>query len=103
MLEDERWERKSFEYLESRGWRCEECGDRAVNVHHRRYYKPRRKPWEYSDVDLEALCRLCHMQRHRNAIPHTAIEDEKWRADQRKRRATNAYFRKRGWPLPTDR
>jgi len=102
LLQDERWERRSCEFLESRGWLCEDCGDRAVNVHHRRY-KPGREPWAYNDVDLMALCRLCHMHRHRTKVPAGAIDEARFRREAQQRRERDRYFRKMGWQLPTTR
>jgi hypothetical protein len=43
---------------------CERCRDTdRINVHHKRYVDGR-KAWQYSDDELEVLCRNCHRAEH---------------------------------------
>lgn len=54
--------------LERSDGRCERCGSRAEDVHHRSY---ERVGCELPE-DLEALCRSCHQDEHQ------APEDHSW-------------------------
>ena len=64
-LKDPRWQKKRLEVLEKAGWKCEwcECDGKTLNVHHGRYEKDM-EPWEYSILELHALCDECHKKRH---------------------------------------
>jgi hypothetical protein len=59
------WQKKRLERLEASGFECECCGDSEsqLHVHHKGYIKGR-KPWEYSDDQLEVLCGDCHAKTH---------------------------------------
>lgn len=64
-LKDPRWQRKRLEILEARGWKCEDCGETAkeLHVHHPIYLKGY-LPWEYPDWMYIVLCGRCHNDRH---------------------------------------
>lgn len=64
-LKDPRWQKKRLERLSLARWECENCGSgtETLNVHHVRYLKGR-KPWEYSDDELQVLCQSCHKEHH---------------------------------------
>lgn len=59
-LPSQHWHVTRADKLESEGYRCEECGAVATQVHHKHY----RSLWDEWRSDLEALCRNCHMRRH---------------------------------------
>jgi hypothetical protein len=64
-LLDPRWQRKRLEMLEAASWECSSCGGGKItlHVHHRRYFKGR-MAWEYSNEELEVLCKDCHAEKH---------------------------------------
>lgn len=55
------WRMRRFEILEAAHFVCQICGASGVpmQVHHLRYVSGR-EPWEYDDIDLQALCLKCH-------------------------------------------
>ena len=59
------WRTLSAKYTQDRGYRCEECGVMATQVHH---IKPIQTPegWELrlDYNNLELLCTSCHNARH---------------------------------------
>jgi hypothetical protein len=59
-LHSEWWKATRLWALERARYRCENCGARAVNVHHRTY---ERLGHEHPS-DLQALCRRCHEETH---------------------------------------
>lgn len=61
-----RWQRRRLEILQRSDFSCESCEatDRTLHVHHKIYRKGA-MPWEYADVELEALCADCHARQHR--------------------------------------
>jgi hypothetical protein len=63
LLRHPKWQKKRLEIMHL--WRCSGCNadDVPLNVHHRRYIRGR-KPWEYSNDDLIALCDDCHNKTH---------------------------------------
>jgi hypothetical protein len=65
LLKSPHWQKKRLEILEAANWSCDNCGDKekTLNVHHRIYIKGR-KPWEYENDQLEALCEECHKTHH---------------------------------------
>lgn len=58
---DPRWQKRRLEILSRADWRCEACEEttKQLHVHHRHYVRGR-KPWEYKDNELDALCETCH-------------------------------------------
>jgi len=66
LLKDPRWQKKRLEVLSNAEWQCEECQDSesTLNVHHCLYQKGK-KPWEYEDYHLKALCDSCHKELHK--------------------------------------
>jgi hypothetical protein len=81
LLQNPLWKQRRGDYLAKKP-DCERCGNRATEVHHKQYIEGR-KPWEYLDSDLEALCRDCHAAHH-------LVESEKgwWYTDQDRSGAT---------------
>lgn len=65
-LADPRWQRRRLERLGLAGFQCENCGSDTdqLHVHHRHYFKGR-KAWDYSDRELEVLCKSCHEAHHK--------------------------------------
>ena len=74
------WKRKYAKYLISDRWKsvrekvlkknnhkCQSCGEPASQVHHRKYPRGhKRGDFTYENMSyLEALCKKCHMKRHR--------------------------------------
>lgn len=60
-LESDHWRLTRLRCKEKAGWRCEECGKKALlEVHHKTYA---RVGFEL-ERDLEALCHICHSKRH---------------------------------------
>jgi hypothetical protein len=61
LLLDPRWQKKRLEVLERAGWACNDCSDAETTLHvHHVYYTKGKKPWEYPDSALIALCATCH-------------------------------------------
>lgn len=60
-LRDPRWQKRRLEAMEAAGWMCRQCGTdtQEMHVHHMLYIKGR-KPWEYENRHLLALCADCH-------------------------------------------
>lgn len=59
-LHSSEWKERRLEFMEDRGWECEECGDKASQVHHLNY----ESIGEEEDDDVEILCRECHEEKH---------------------------------------
>jgi hypothetical protein len=61
LYRDPRWQKKRLEVLERTEWCCQACGDGEKELHvHHAYYTGSKKPWEYPDESLSALCNDCH-------------------------------------------
>lgn len=56
-LGDPRWQKKRLKILNYANWRCQICGakDLRLEVHHS-YYERGKKPWQYPDGSLIAVC-----------------------------------------------
>jgi hypothetical protein len=65
LLQNPLWKQRRGDYLAKKPF-CEKCGNRATQVHHKQYIEGR-KPWEYLDGDLMAVCDDCHRKEH--AVP----------------------------------
>ncbi len=64
-LQDPRWHAFRGRIMHERGGHCERCTDlkhAQLNVHHKFYDD--RHLWEYSDDEVELLCRKCHKAEH---------------------------------------
>jgi len=61
-LKSEAWKRKRYVVLKRDNWRCVYCGDRATQVHHKRYakYNIGKEPIEW----LVSVCKSCHDRQH---------------------------------------
>lgn len=60
-LKDLRWIERAKEVRRAAGMRCQKCGATNVQLHvHHLYYERGKRPWEYPDRALQALCRECH-------------------------------------------
>lgn len=59
------WQRRRLTMLNAADWKCSACGsdDAQLHVHHRQYFKGR-MAWEYSDAELQVLCKSCHERLH---------------------------------------
>ncbi len=64
LLKHPLWQEKRLRILERDHFECSNCGakDSTLHVHHG-YYAKGKKPWEYPDESLCALCELCHTAR----------------------------------------
>jgi len=62
-LKSDEWKRKRYVVLKRDNWRCVYCGDRATQVHHKRYAKRNigKEPIEW----LVSVCKKCHDAQHR--------------------------------------
>jgi len=74
------WRHCKEEYLKSKFYLCERCGNPATIVHHRTYLTPSnienpemRTSWS----NLEALCQDCHNKEH-----HSKYEKPRWICDE---------------------
>ncbi|MCE0498486.1 MAG: HNH endonuclease [Methylacidiphilales bacterium] len=67
------WQRKRLAILNRSDFKCESCGsgEKTLHVHHT-FYESGRKPWEYPDDSLVALCKDCHLKKH--MVPKTSDE-----------------------------
>ncbi|MES2560400.1 MAG: hypothetical protein V4590_11700 [Bacteroidota bacterium] len=61
-LKSDAWRRKRFVVLKRDNWRCVFCGDKATQVHHKRYakYNIGKEPIEW----LVSVCKSCHDKAH---------------------------------------
>jgi uncharacterized protein YgiM (DUF1202 family) len=61
-LNSEEWQRKRYVVLKRDGWKCVYCGDKATEIHHKRYARKNigNEPIEW----LVAICRSCHDMKH---------------------------------------
>lgn len=66
-LQHPNWQRRRLDMLNLHGFECANCGDKEkmLHVHHKKYVKGR-MAWEYSDDELEVLCKDCHADEHEN-------------------------------------
>lgn len=70
LLDTPTWKAFRLDYFRRKGNTCEICHrhlKRGLQVHHRRYFAER-KPWEYSDADLQCLCTDCHRALHMDLV-----------------------------------
>lgn len=69
LLDSPLWKEFRLGFIRRNGSVCVRCGGhrRPLQVHHKRYYAGR-KPWDYSDDDLECLCIDCHRKTHLELI-----------------------------------
>ena len=58
-LRSDEWKEKRKEFLESENYECEECGNKATQVHHKSYENIYNEERE----DVEVLCRDCHIEK----------------------------------------
>ncbi|HRN79055.1 MAG TPA: hypothetical protein PKY29_01840 [Ferruginibacter sp.] len=61
-LKSDAWKRKRYVVLRRDNWQCVYCGNRATQVHHKRYAKVNigKEPIEW----LESVCNTCHDELH---------------------------------------
>lgn len=61
-LRSDDWQRKRALVLKRDGWRCVYCGQRATQVHHKKYARQRigREPIDW----LVSVCSACHQKQH---------------------------------------
>lgn len=61
-LKSDAWQRKRYVVLKRDNWRCVYCGNKATQVHHKRYAKRNigKEPIEW----LVSVCRTCHEYKH---------------------------------------
>lgn len=61
-LKSDEWQRKRFVVLKRDNWRCVFCGERATQVHHKRYakYNIGKEPIDW----LVSICNTCHLKQH---------------------------------------
>lgn len=65
-LETQEWENKRQYIFKRDGFKCCRCGScKELNVHHKKYL-PNKKAWQYPNGLLETVCRLCHIEIHKN-------------------------------------
>ncbi len=62
-LKSDAWKRKRYVVLKRDNWRCVYCGERATQVHHKRYAKKNigKEPIKW----LVSICKTCHDKRHK--------------------------------------
>ena len=61
-LKSDAWKRKRYVVLKRDNWKCVHCGNRATQVHHKRYakYNIGKEPIKW----LESVCKSCHESLH---------------------------------------
>jgi len=61
-LKSDAWQRKRYVVLKRDNWRCVYCGNRATQVHHKRYakYNIGKEPIDW----LISVCNECHKKNH---------------------------------------
>jgi hypothetical protein len=61
-LRSDAWKRKRYVVLKRDNWRCVYCGNRATQVHHKRYakYNIGKEPIDW----LVSVCDKCHNKIH---------------------------------------
>ena len=61
-LKSDAWKRKRFVVLKRDNWKCVHCGQKATQVHHKRYAQKNigKEPIEW----LESVCKSCHERLH---------------------------------------
>ena len=60
-LKSAAWKRKRYVVLKRDNWKCQYCGKRATQVHHKRYARNiGKEPIEW----LVAICAKCHRSLH---------------------------------------
>ena len=64
-LKSDAWKRKRYVVLKRDNWKCVKCGQKATEVHHKRYlkYKIGKEPIKW----LVSLCAPCHRKEHNNS------------------------------------
>jgi hypothetical protein len=61
LLKSPKWQKKRLEILQAADFKCEMCGNHEEELHvHHWTYDSGKKPWEYSEFKLSALCKTCH-------------------------------------------
>jgi len=62
-LKSDAWKRKRYVVLKRDNWKCVYCGNRATQVHHKRYAKKNigKEPIKW----LVSICKPCHDKRHK--------------------------------------
>lgn len=92
LLRRPEWRARRAEILAERPPRCQRCKRKngPLSVHHIDYDFGV-KPWDYSDDDLEVLCRGCHRkadrerEERRREIENRARYENSWQYDEGKR------------------
>ena len=61
-LKSDAWQRKRYVVFKRDNWTCQCCGERATQVHHKRYakYNIGREPIDW----LVSICKPCHEAQH---------------------------------------
>ena len=61
-LKSDEWQRKRYVVFKRDNWRCVYCGERATEVHHKRYAKRNigKEPIEW----IVSICKTCHERKH---------------------------------------
>ena len=61
-LKSDAWKRKRYVVLKRDNWTCQYCGDKATEVHHKKYARINigREPIKW----LVSICRKCHQEIH---------------------------------------
>ena len=61
-LKSDAWRRKRYIVLKRDNWLCLYCGEKATQVHHKRYAKKNigREPIKW----LQSVCKKCHNKLH---------------------------------------
>ena len=62
-LKTDAWKRKRYVVLKRDNWTCQYCGDKATEVHHKKY--ARRNIGKEPIKWLVSICRNCHQEIHK--------------------------------------
>lgn len=62
-LSSDDWKERRKEMMEEAGWVCNECGNKATQLHHLAYDN---LGCEELDIDVIPLCTACHREVHGN-------------------------------------
>lgn len=61
-LKSDEWQPKRYVVFKRDNWRCVYCGERATEVHHKRYAK--RNIGKEAIEWIVSICKTCHERKH---------------------------------------
>jgi hypothetical protein len=61
-LNDPRWAAKRDAVIANSNGECDHCGSKMNLQAHHLFYESGRDLWDYDDIELQALCKDCHLR-----------------------------------------